>query len=108
MKSKYNKERMDIIVKLNGILCVSEGNSFELKYLEEKEGDILSMIDDIKKVFNYSLWSYFKGKREVISLVKSVYKEMGYMLDRKDIQVNKVRKYVYILRKCENPKGIFI
>jgi hypothetical protein len=102
----YMKERMEILNKLNGILGVSEGNNSFVA--QEMNGDeVMKMMDDIKKAFNYSSWSYFvtKGKGGEMSLVKSVYKEMGYVMDRKDIMENKKRKYVYVVRKAENPRG---
>lgn len=75
---KFAKERVDIVNKLNTILGFKNGvNSLEIEVLNSKTPDIINIIDDIKKVFNYSVWSYFRYDQDVISLIKSIYNEMA-------------------------------
>lgn len=84
-KSKYPKERQEVLDKLFSILQVTKDNmSFSLTDLEKdeaKQKQILDLADDIKKYFNCGSWPYFykeKMTEPYLSLSKSLLKEMNY------------------------------
>ena len=84
---KYENERKKLLEKMFSILGVnSENNKFYLHELdsnEKKQQEILDLEPEIKKYFICGRWSCFKNpnmKREALSFVKHVVKDMGYEL----------------------------
>jgi hypothetical protein len=83
---KYTNERQEVLNKLLNILEINEKNKIlTLKSLdenEEKQQQILALVEDIKKFFNYSRWTFFNNKsreckRDYLSLTKAIMKEMN-------------------------------
>lgn len=81
---KYEKEKKEVLNKLLKILGIDDNNKVFFKKdiadNKEKEQQILDLIEDIKKYFNYSRWSYFLKSRpytDLASLVKCVLRDMN-------------------------------
>jgi len=94
-KQLYKEERNQFLEDLNKIININDehntvivysiNNSFELK-------DFISNNQDkIKKIFNYSRWSYFikdrNNKSEISSLIKNIYKHEKYDIFTKRVNV---------------------
>ena len=94
-KQLYKEERNQFLEDLNEIININDehntvivysiNNSFELK-------DFISNNQDkIKKIFNYSRWSYFikdrNNKSEISSLIKNIYKHEKYDIFTKRVNV---------------------
>ena len=81
----FTKERQELLQKMLTILGITDDNKmFSLKKLdedEEKQKQILDLVEDIKKYFICSRWAYFSNqnidfKRDYLSLIKSVLRDM--------------------------------
>ncbi len=81
----FTKEREEVLQKMLTILGITDDNKmFSLKKLdedEEKQKQILDLVEDIKKYFVCSKWSVFNNKnlefkRDYLSLIKAVLKDM--------------------------------
>jgi|SaaInlStandDraft_6_1057023.scaffolds.fasta_scaffold147108_2 hypothetical protein len=94
-KQLYKEERKQFLEDLNKIINIDDehntiivysiNNSFELK-------DFISNNQDkIKKIFNYSRWSYFikdrNAKSEISSLIKNIYKHEKYDIFTKRVNI---------------------
>lgn len=95
-KVVFSKERNDIIIKLEGLLGLSNTNrKFVLADLDNNvttQNEIIKLDGDIKKYFSCGNWPYFmseNGQKRYISLVKSIYKDMGYDLTKKAVVLEK-------------------
>lgn len=84
---KYDKERLEVLHKIFNILGINENNNkFLLHELDsdlKKQEDILALEPEIKKYFICGKWSCFKNpdmKREALSYVKHVVKDMGLIM----------------------------
>lgn len=92
-KIMYQKERLEILHKLNSILGITETHkSFALITLDnnpEMQKQINDLGVDVKKYFKCADWTYFcrNVKKKYLSLVKSIYKDMGYEIEKKSISV---------------------
>lgn len=82
---EYEENRIEVINKLNDILGVSDIDNGDFFYLdkidEDKQDQVLALADEIKLYFLYAKWPYFKNRdvvRPFLSLIKSVYKSMGF------------------------------
>jgi hypothetical protein len=84
---KYEKERKEILNKIINILGMSDSDmKFYLWDLDnnlEKQTQIMDLKDDISKYFTSKTSSVFRKaddetKRSYLSLLKVVFKEMGY------------------------------
>jgi len=82
---EYEKNRLDVLKKLNKILDVDDIDNGDFFYLdqidEDKQNQVLALADEIKLYFLYAKWPYFKNRdvtRPFLSLIKSVYKSMGF------------------------------
>ena len=82
---KYTTERQELLQKMLNILGITDDNKmFSLKKLDEdeaKQKQILDLVDDIKKYFVCSRWTFFNHiereiKRNYLSLIKSVFRDM--------------------------------
>ncbi len=95
-KVLFSKERNDMIVKLEGLLGLTDTNrKFLLADLDNNvntQNEITKLDGDIRKYFSCGSWPYFtfeNGQKKYISLVKSIYKDMGYELTKKAIVLEK-------------------
>lgn len=81
---KYKDQQKDILLKIFKILDLNINNN-EIKthlidYDENKQKMILDLDEDIKLYFKTSAWPAYKNlntERRYLSLVKSIFKEMG-------------------------------
>ncbi len=81
---KYKDQQKDILIKIFNILNITKENN-EIKthlidYDENKQKLILELDNDIKLYFKTSAWPAYKNlntERRYLSLVKSIFKEMG-------------------------------
>jgi len=85
---KYQKEKDEILIKLNNILGITETNdTFYLHTVDDDENkinQIMALFDDCKLYFNASGWAVTckpVHQRRYLSLTRSIYKDMGYKLD---------------------------
>lgn len=83
---KFKDERKQLLQKILNILEINENNKMlSQKKLDEetnKHTQIIALVDDIKKYFTYSRWTYFSNKkrefkRDYLSLVRAIFKEMN-------------------------------
>ncbi len=100
-KDIYKNERDEVLQKLNKILGITDKNN--KFYMEDINEEIEHKIMKLKK----HVWEYFYGKasavfnskyavkKEFLSLLKIVYKEMGYELTRVEKRIKRKDKYVY-------------
>ncbi len=81
----FTKERQELLQKMLNILGITEENKmFSLKKLDEdpeKQKQILDLVEDIKKYFICSKWTFFDHKereikRNYLSLIKAVFRDM--------------------------------
>ncbi len=84
----YSKERNEILQTLNEILGIMKENKcFYVHTLEtnkEIQQKLKDLVPKVKMYFKSSDWFCFKKEEiDVLSLVKAVYKDMRYKLDRK-------------------------
>jgi hypothetical protein len=86
-KTRYAKEREEMINRLNKLIGIDEKkNSIFLYELENNpvlKKEIESMIDDIKKYHKYGYWGYFsndpiKGHNNHIALIRAIYNDNNY------------------------------
>ena len=81
--NQFKKEREDVIVKLNDILNIKGDKTyFWLDEIDETKKKAIDEIGkDIRKYFVTAQWSYYKNievKDRHMSLVKSIFRDMGY------------------------------
>lgn len=94
-KEQYKEERLDILNKINNILGITDNNNiiyfYDLDNSIDKQQQIDNLAIDIKKYFKCGTWSYFtkKGNRQYLSLIRSLYKDMNYTVQRS--QMNYIR-----------------
>jgi hypothetical protein len=83
---QYTEERKETAKKMLSILGINEDNKmFSLQKLDEdleKQKKIMDLIEEIKKYFLYSRWSYFGNKkkefkRAYLSIIKYLMKDMN-------------------------------
>jgi hypothetical protein len=86
-KTRYAKEREEMISKLNKIIGIDEKNNsvflYELENNPDLKVEIESMLDDIKKYYKYGNWGYFsndtiKGHDNHIALIRAIYNDNDY------------------------------
>lgn len=84
-KNKYDVERQTIIEKLDEIIGISDSNRsfyfYDLDNNIEKQNQIFALQDEIKRFFKAGNWNIFTKDlktRKYLSLLKSVYRDMGY------------------------------
>lgn len=88
----FRKEREAFIIKIKNMLNLQEDNTFF--YMDDidknKEAEILELVVDVKKYFLYSGWSFFKKtetEKNYISLLKNIFKDMGYNVMKRKIPI---------------------
>ena len=98
----FENERLEILKKIFKIIGITETNTyFSLKEIEENttvQKEIMELVPSIKKYFNCGRWNCFikkSLKSPVISIIRSVLKDMGYSIEYKTKQ-----------KKLENGKTI--
>ncbi len=106
-KSIYMKERVEIVQKLNDILGLNDDNNVffpvDFDQDEDKQKEILDLIDDIRKYFDCWKWPCMRNvvDRRYLGVAKSVYKSMGYTFTRTRKYVKQYDKqmYCYVIGK---------
>ena len=107
---KYQKEKIEILNKLNNILGITETNdSFYLHTIdddENKQNQIMDLLDDCKKYFNAGHWAICCKElhtRRYLSLMRSIYKDtnctMTYFMKTFRENDKTVRRSGYIITK---------
>jgi hypothetical protein len=100
----YTIEREELLKKMLEILGITEENKMlSLKKLdedEEKQKQIINLIDDIKKYFICSKWAYFSNqkkefKRLYLSLIKAVMKDMNVKMHPSFLHIRTGTKMKY-------------
>lgn len=93
-KELFEKERNDILTKLNNLIGLNEKNNsillVELQNNEELKKEIISMIDDIQKYYRCCRWGYFvwenNGRKgDEITLLRAIYKDHDYNILTKNV-----------------------
>jgi hypothetical protein len=110
---QYTSERQSLVNKMLKILEINETNNIlSLKKLDEdqqKQQQIINLIDDIKQYFICSSWTFFSNKKRKIkrlylSLIKSVMKEMNVQmisstrLNKTDEKVQNETFYIFLFK----------
>jgi hypothetical protein len=102
----YEKNRKDILNKLNAIVGIDTTHDyFLLESIDDaKKEEIIDLAEDVKKYFATSKWMYFRypdKPKAFLSLLKYIYKDMGYdivmhatMSTKNKVSHREVRVYV--------------
>jgi len=109
-KDLYKKEQENILNKINNILGINKDNNivylYDIENSDEKTKQILDLSEDVKKYFKAGDWGFFKTeacKNNPVLLCKSVYKDMGYLVFGKAIDIFrndvKIRTTQYMIGK---------
>ncbi len=106
-KELYKNEREDIIKTLNDMFNINSKNNIICpdNFTDEQKGQIDELSKDVKLYFKCGSWAYYNGeiKNTHMSLIKSIYKDMGYdvISTQKRIEFNNEMKYkaVYVVGK---------
>lgn len=86
-KTKYAKERKELIEKLNNIIGINETKNsiylYELENNSNQKPEIEKLLPDIKKYYKYGNWGYFsnaesKGHDNHIALIRAIYNDSDY------------------------------
>ncbi len=112
-KELYKSERLELLDKLNKILGIDENNNkiylCDIENDDEIKLQILSLVSDVKKYFKCGGWTVFckeQCKDNHVSLMKYIYKDMGYDIISKQIASknnNEVTTSLYTICKINNP-----
>ncbi len=104
----YKKEQEKVVERLNEILGIDESNNKfileELKRDEERQRKIIELEEEIKRVFVYHDWPYFKGivENKWLSLLRSIYKNTNYELSYRQTTKGGEKNIIYIINKKNN------
>ena len=102
-KEIYEKDRERIVEMLDGILRMEENDrKFTVEEVdkdEERKEKIKEIGEEVKRYFAYAGWAYYKKKGKWISLVKSIYNEMGYEIEYKRKKNKNGKKTEYRISK---------
>ena len=105
----YPKERLELLDRLNQILGINASNNIiythQVNTNQDIQKQILELETDVKKYFKCSRWAFFSQAFNppvrYMSLIKSVYKDMGYKLISTEKTTNtagvKAVNHIYIL-----------
>jgi len=86
-KTRYAKERNELIEKLNKLIGITQTKNSVFLYELEKDANLKSevekLVPDIKKYFKYGHWGYFsneqnRGQYNHIGLMRAVYTDCDY------------------------------
>ncbi len=111
-KEFYKKERQDILDKINNIIGITKDNNvfylYDIENDMDKKKEIFDLSPDIKKYFKSGDWAVFKtetSKDNHTLLCKNIYKDMGFKIFKKAIDINrndkKIRTTEYTVIKME-------
>ncbi len=111
-KQQFEKERGELINKLNNILGISDKqNTFYLYDVEnsnEIKEQIKELVEDVKKYFKCGTWNYFIASNsgeeaKEIGLIRAIYRDEGIILTKKERHIernsSKVRSVQYFIMK---------
>lgn len=86
--------RNEVTEKLLNILRITDDNRFIMidSLKEERVEAIELLVPDIKKAFAHNDWSYFKRSGDITSLLKSIFREMGFTCNMAYIMDDKNKK----------------
>lgn len=86
-KDKYDVERQQVIERLDTIIGITDSNKlfylYDLDNDVDKQNQILALEDEVKRVFRAGNWNVFAKEvktRKYLSLLRAVYRDMGYSL----------------------------
>lgn len=110
---KYQKEKIEILNKLNNILGITETNNifylYDIDRDINKQNQIMDLLDDCKKYFNATNWAIITREvnvRRYLSLSRSIYKDTNCKLTsitRTDKEDNKnIKRTGYIVTMPNN------
>ena len=102
---KYIKERKEIVNKIFTIINIQIDENMRFFYsdeiTEEKQNDILSLKNNIKKYFIISNWMSFKTDvkidKEYMSLIRNILKHENIKYTISQKMINGIKKTKYIL-----------
>jgi hypothetical protein len=86
-KTRYAKERNELIEKLNNLIGINKTKNTIFLYELEKNANLKSeleqLVPNIKKYFKYGHWGYFsndtnRGQYNHIGLMRSIYTDCDY------------------------------
>jgi hypothetical protein len=96
-EEKYKKEREELIERMNGILGIKmdgENNMFRLYDIqnEEKRDEINKLAGEIRLYFLTSDMNYYRDKEKrgdnrELGLIRGIYKQSGYKIEKKAVYV---------------------
>jgi len=98
---KFFNEQSMILNNLEKILNLDNDNrSFILYYLDnntEQQKQILALIPEIRKYFSCGSWTAINRsvKKKYLSLLRSIYKSMGYSITRKMLPISINNEVIY-------------
>jgi hypothetical protein len=101
-KTFYSNERDIIFKQLKSLMDLNDDNTILLNKLQDNQelkNKLIELTDDIKKFYRCSTWGYFVSinngeKGDVITLLRSIFKDHDYKIFSKDIitEYNGVKK----------------
>jgi len=98
---KFYNEQLMILKNLEKILNFDNDNrAFILYYLDnniEQQKQILALIPEIRKYFPCGTWTAINRnvKKKYLSLLRSIYKTMGYSITRKMLPISINNEVIY-------------
>ena len=104
---KYERERNEIIKRLNEIIGINEYNNRfileDLKNNKDKQEAIKGLENEVRKYFAHSEWPYFRKsvneETKSICLARSIYKSCNYDINYKQKMKNGIKYTEYIITK---------
>ncbi len=101
----FEKEREEIITKINEILGINNDNNilylYDLQNDMDKKEKILALVNDIQKYFSASDWGFFKkesSRENYILLCKSVYKDMNWQVFSSNTNITRDNKKIRTIK----------
>ena len=102
-KTYYSNERDNILQQLKILMDLNNDNNsvllVQLQNNQELKNKLIEFINDIKKYYRCSTWGYFISinngdKGDEITLLRSIFKDHGYVIFSKDIvtEYNSIKK----------------
>jgi 5'-deoxynucleotidase YfbR-like HD superfamily hydrolase len=114
-KEIYQNEREQIFIEMKNIIGLNKDVNliylYDLEQNKEAEEKILSLVDKIKKCYEYSKWGFFTGKSKGINvsyvlLIKHLLREHNYDLKSSSatltIDSKKINTRLYIITQNNN------
>jgi hypothetical protein len=112
-KTKFVKERNEIITKLKELIGLNETKNtvflYELENNQELKTQMELQVSNIKKYYKCGTWGYFskdvkKGSGNYINLIRAVFIDDGYDIHSKDkiTEFNNIKKRYKLLTFIKN------